>query len=196
MTLDSRKPKRLHDDAGPISLKRVDAAPAVSARVISVELPTVSPPPEAAPSFETVRIVPLFQLRTTLGRRLASSARWTEASPERATEARRVVAIADALKATPAAAEPDIAVIRRGGSGAAIATVYSVLNGAVFMDADTCGEWTEGREDAAFLHALANALTALRDQQLFQGGTRDLKSLSRRDRCIDPRHSSSPANST
>ena len=42
-------------------------------------------------------------------------------------------------------------------------------------------EWAEGREDAALLHALANALTALRDQQLFQGGTRDLRELSRRE---------------
>ncbi|GGH32022.1 hypothetical protein GCM10007036_43610 [Alsobacter metallidurans] len=181
MTLDSRKPKRPHEDAGPISLQRVDAAPPVSARTISVDLPTVLPPPEAAPTFETVRIIPLFQLRTTLGRRLASSTRWVEASAERATEARRVVAIADALKSASAAAAPDIAVIRRAGTGAAIATVYSVLNGAVFMDADACGDWAEGREDAAFLHALANALTALRDQQMLQGGTRDLPPLSRRE---------------
>ena len=180
MTLDNRKPKRPQDGAAlaPVVLKRVDSGPAIAPRSIVLDLPASAPVLEQAPTFETVRILPVMQLRALLSRRLAASAKWTGASPERSAAARRFLAIADELNLPPNRLPPEIAVVRRVGSSS-VGTIYSVINGAVFMNADRCGEWTEGREDAAFIDSLANALTALRDQRLFQGGTRELDFASR-----------------
>ena len=175
MTRDSRDSelRKVGAGPGPLGLTRLDTRPAPAPRTIVLDLPAAAPAAEPAPTFETVRIVPLGQLRTTLRRRLSSSQRWVTASGERVTAAHRVLAVADALSVPPFSLPGEVAVVRRAG-GPAFGTIFSVLNGAVFINAETCGEWGDGREDAVFLQTLADALDAVRDQKLFQAGTRSL----------------------